>query len=102
ALPERRFLLSVDVPRAGHPDRPLHADLCRQPDLGLDRPRARAVRQQPADPAPDRVRRPGLSAAGRAARSPVTAAWQAAAGGPGRPAPGAGCPRTAPRPGIIV
>ena len=51
AEPERRLLLGVDVLRARHPDRSLHADLRRQPHLRLDGARARAVREQPPDPA---------------------------------------------------
>ena len=54
---ERRFLLGVHLPRARHPHRSVHADLRRQPDVRVDRPRARAVREQPPDPAARRIHR---------------------------------------------
>ena len=60
---ERRLLFGVDVLLARDSDRSLHADLRRQPHLGVDGARARAVRQQSADPAPHRLHRPALSAA---------------------------------------
>src|SRR5688572_31797553 len=50
AEPERRLLLGVDVLHARHSNRSLHADLCRQPHVGLDRAHPGAVCQQPADP----------------------------------------------------
>ena len=65
ALPERGLLLGVDVLHDGHRHRSLHADLRRQPHLGLDRARARAARQQSLDSAREpttpgrRIRRPG-------------------------------------------
>ena len=46
----------------------LHADFRRQPDLGLDRARPGAVREQPADPPARRLHRPRVSAALRAGR----------------------------------
>ena len=52
----------------GHPDRPLHADLRRQPDVGMDCSHPGAVREQPADPPARRLHRPGIPAAIRAAR----------------------------------
>ena len=60
---ERRFLLCHDVLRAGHTGRAVHAGVCRQPHLRMDRSRARAVREQPADPPArgvhgPRIRRP--------------------------------------------
>ena len=47
----------------GIADRSVHADLRRQPRLGLDGARARAVREQPADPPARRLHRPRVSAA---------------------------------------
>ena len=55
----------------GIADRSVHADLRGQPHLGLDGARARAVREQPADPPARRVHRSGIPAALRAARSVV-------------------------------
>ena len=46
---QRGFLLRVHLLFAGHSDRPVYADLRRQPHVGLDRARARAISQQPAD-----------------------------------------------------
>ena len=53
----------------GIADRSVHADLRGQPRLGLDGARARAVREQPADPPARRVHRARVPAALRAARS---------------------------------
>ena len=71
--PERRFLLGVDLLHARHPDRPVHADLRREPHLRLDGALPRAVREQPADPAADRLHRSGVSAAVPAAGSEIGA-----------------------------
>ena len=61
---ERGFLFGIGVLLAGHPDRHLHPDLRREPHVGMDRPCARAVPQQPADPAagglPGQARRAAL------------------------------------------
>ena len=54
---ERRLLLGVDLLHARHPDRSLHADLRRQPHVGMDRARPRAVREQPADSPARRLHR---------------------------------------------
>ena len=66
------FYLGVDVLHARNSHRAVHAGLRRQPDRRLDRPRARAVREQPAHPAARRVRRAGVSAAVHAARPALT------------------------------
>ena len=42
----------------GIPDRSLHADLRRQPHVGLDGAHPRAVREQPPDPPARRLHRP--------------------------------------------
>ena len=60
--PERRLLFGVDVLHDGHRDRSLHADLRGQPHQRLDRARARAAGQQPADSPPRRLHRAYLSA----------------------------------------
>ncbi len=57
AVPERGFLFGDGLLRARHSRRPVHADLRRQPHLGLDGARARAVRQQPPHPPPYRLHR---------------------------------------------
>jgi hypothetical protein len=69
---ERRFLFGVDLSLARHRHRSVHADLRGQPRLGLDRARARAVREQSADSPARRVHRPRVPAALPAARSPLT------------------------------
>ena len=51
AVSERGLLLGFDVLHDGHRHRSLHADLRRQPHFGLDRARAGATGEQPADPA---------------------------------------------------
>ena len=71
AVPERRLLLGVHVLHDGHPHRPVHADLRGQPHVGLDGPRARAVREQPPDPPARGLRRPDLPAAFRTARPEI-------------------------------
>ena len=57
----------------GIADRSVHADLRGQPHLGLDGARARAVREQPADPPARRLHRPrstrSATSAGSTARS---------------------------------
>ncbi len=64
AEPQRGFLLGLHLLFAGHSGRPVHADLRREPHVGLDRARARAIPQQPPDPPARRIqgqsRRPGL------------------------------------------
>ena len=70
-VPQRRFLLGVDVLRARHSHRPVHADLRRQPHLRLDGARARAVREQSPHPAAHGVHRTGVSAAVSRARSEI-------------------------------
>ena len=56
---------------ARHPGRSLHADLRRQPRVGLDGARARAVREQPAHSPEGRLHRPRVPAAVRAAGQPL-------------------------------
>ena len=48
---QRGFLLGIDLLFAGHSDGSVHADFRGEPHVGLDGAHARAVRQQPADPA---------------------------------------------------
>ena len=69
AQSERRLLFGVDLLRARHSDRPVHADFRGEPHLGLDGARARAVREQPADPSARRVHGPAYPQHVRAAGS---------------------------------
>ena len=69
--PERRLLLRVDLLHARHSDRSVHAHLRREPDFRLDGALPGAVREQPAHPAPDRLHRSGVPAAGRAVGSAI-------------------------------
>ena len=88
AEPERRLLLGLDLPHAGHPDRAVHADLRGQPRLGLDGARPRAARQQPPDPPARRLHRSDLPPGLAPARPPLgpTVVRRAACPGAG-PAP---------------
>jgi citrate synthase len=52
---QRRLLLGLLVLRHGHPARPLHAHLRREPCRRLVRARAGAARRQPAHPSPFRL-----------------------------------------------
>jgi citrate synthase len=61
-VPERGFLLGLDLLHDGHPVRPLHAHLRRQPHQRLDRPHPRTVRQQQTDSPARRIRRPARRA----------------------------------------
>ncbi len=54
---ERGLLLGDHLLLAGHSDRSVHADLRREPDVGMDGACARAVPEQPADPAARGVQR---------------------------------------------
>ena len=77
-LPERGLLRRLGLPLPGHPDRPVHSGVLRQPDGRLDRARDGAARGQPADPAGQRVhRRPRLvlDAAGPAMRHAAGAGY---------------------------
>ena len=56
-LPERGSLLGRGLRGHGDLHRPVHADLRHEPRRGLGRARARAARQQPADPAARRSTR---------------------------------------------
>ena len=68
AEPERGLLLGVDVLRARDSRLALHADLRRQPDVGLDGARPGAVCEQPADSPARGVHGSARSAAVGAAR----------------------------------
>src|SRR2546429_297872 len=69
---ERRLLLGVDVSLARHRRRSVHADLRCEPHLGLDRARARAVREQSSHPSARRLRGSVLPAALRPTRTALT------------------------------
>jgi hypothetical protein len=71
AEPQRRFLFRVDLLHARHPDRPVHADFCGQPDLRMDRALPRAVREQSIDPAPYGLHRAAISADGASTRPAI-------------------------------
>ena len=74
---EKKLFPNVDFYSAstyytlGIPDRSLHAHLCRQPRLGLDRSLPRAVQEQSAHSSADRLRGTVLSSVVFAVRSEV-------------------------------
>src|SRR5690606_38227418 len=82
--PQRRFLLRVRVLRHGAGDRAVYADLRGKPDLGMDRPPARAVPRNPPDspeggvrragPPQDRIRGPRADLSGRG--RPLRRLWR--------------------------
>ena len=53
--PQRGFLLGLHLLFTQYPRGSVHAHLCGESHVGMDRPCARAISQQPPDPSPRRV-----------------------------------------------